>query len=124
MNGWGAASIFWRTARSVASTIRRPPVFGAIIHLGVCFDLLGGRFTTYLGRLYPRFFTAVEARGLPLPENQALPGQRRPLVLRKRDCAVLNWVVPFAEAELGFRFHTVRGVFQEGKPAFKGSAVR
>jgi len=104
--------------------IRQPSVLGAIIHSGVCFDLLDVRFTTYLGRLYPKFLAAMEDRGLPVPENEGLPGRERGLVLRKRDCAVLNWVIPFAEAEQGVRFQTVRCVFQEGKPAFEGSAVR
>jgi hypothetical protein len=44
--------------------------------------------------------------------------------LRKGDCAALNWAIPFAEAEQGVRFQTVRGVFQEGKPVFRGSAVK
>jgi hypothetical protein len=104
--------------------IRQPAVLGAIIHSGVCFDLLDVRFTTYLGRLYPKFLEAMEARGFPVPENEDPPGHRRGLVLRKRDCAVLNWVIPFAEAEQGVRFQTVRCMFQEGKPAFQGSAVR
>jgi hypothetical protein len=104
--------------------IRQPAVLGAIIHLGVCFDLLDVRFTSYLGQLYPRFLMAMAARRRPVPENEPLPGQQRPMILRKLDCAVLNWVIPFAEAEQGFRFHTVRGVFQEGKAAFRGSAVK
>src|SRR5260370_25805137 len=66
--------------------IRQPAVLGAIIHSGVCFDLLDVRFTTYLGRLYPKFLAAMEARGPPVPENVDLPGRERGWVLRKRDC--------------------------------------
>ncbi|HWX18467.1 MAG TPA: hypothetical protein VN578_01050 [Candidatus Binatia bacterium] len=104
--------------------IRQPAVLGAIIHLSTCFDLLDVRFTNYLGQLYPKFLAAMQARGLTVPENEGLPDGGRGLVLRKRDCAVTNWAIPFAEAEQGVRFQTVRGVFQEGKPAFKGSAIK
>src|SRR5258708_347647 len=73
--------------------IRHPTVLGAIIHLGVCFDLLDVRFTNYLRQAYADFLIAMERQTLAVPENQGLRGGGRDLVLRKRDCAVLNWVI-------------------------------
>ena len=57
--------------------IRQPAVLGAIIHSGVCFDLLDVRFTTYLGQLYPKFLEAMEARGVPVPANEDPPDHLR-----------------------------------------------
>ena len=104
--------------------IREPVVLGAIIHLGVCFDLLDVRFTSYLGQVYPDFLKAMARQHLAVPENEGVRGDRIDFPLRKRDCAVLNWVIPFAEAEQKIKFQTVRSVFQEGKSAFEGSAIR
>ena len=99
-------------------------MLGAIIHLGVCFDLLDLRFTTYLAEVYPDFLLSMREQGLPVPSNEGVGEDRSELVLRKRDCAMLNWAVPFAESQRKDRFHTVRGVFQEGASAFEGSAIR
>jgi hypothetical protein len=104
--------------------IRDPAVLGAVIQLGVCFDLLDVRFTEYLGQAYRLFRALVKRQGKRVPRNTGRPGERKELVLRRRDCAVLNWAIPELERERGLRFDSVRGVFQEGATAFPGSAIR
>lgn len=103
--------------------IKEPAVLGGLIHLGICFDLLDVRFTEYLRELFPIFKKTMEDQGAPMPKNEGLPGNPKELVLRKLDCALLNWAIPVLEAETGQKFHTVRGVFQEGEPAYEGSAI-
>ena len=57
-------------------------------------------------------------------DNKLDPGSvERDLVRRKLDCAMLNWAIPVIEKELGVQFQTVRGVFQEGIPAYPGSGI-
>ncbi len=103
--------------------IREPAVLGGLIHLGFCFDLLDVRFTDYLRELFPMFRKTMTNRGVPMPRNEGLPGNPEELVLRKLDCALLNWAIPILEAQAGQKFHTVRGVFQEGEPAYEGSSI-
>lgn len=110
-------------ARRRPQQIKTPAVLGAIIHLGVCFDLLDVRFTDKLAGLFPTFAQTLEAAGQPVPRNEPAHGTDRDLVRRKLDCAMLNWAIPEIEAGVGTLFQTVRGVFQEGVPAFAGSGI-
>ena len=52
----------------------------------------------------------------PLPENAG--------PFHRLDCAVLNFGLPLLERESANPYHSVRGVFQEGSPAFDGSEIR
>ena len=103
--------------------VKHPAAIGAHIHLGVCFDLLDVRFTTMLAELYPLFALTLKKQGAAMPRNAPAHGSDRDLVLRKLDCAMLNWAIPQIEKTLGVRFQTVRGVFQEGTPAYPGSGI-
>lgn len=103
--------------------IKEPAVLGAIIHLGVCFDLLDVRFTDQLASLYPAFDQTLRLAGQPVPQNEPAHGSDRDLVRRKLDCAMLNWAIPEIEKGMDHRFQTVRGVFQEGVPAYAGSGI-
>lgn len=93
--------------------IKVPAVIGAVIHLGNCFDLLDTRNTALLEHSFDAY--RQRAEGL-------LPKNRGPLHFL--DCAVFNYGLPKVEKTFGFNFQTVRGVFQEGPPAFEGSDVR
>jgi hypothetical protein len=118
-------ALHWATeiSKRRPERIKNPAVLGAVIHLGVCFDLLDVRFTTYLRDLYPIFEKTFKDQGEDLPRNEGVRGHSKELVLRKLDCAMLNWAIPFVEARAKRTFHTVRGVFQEGDPAFDGSGI-
>lgn len=103
--------------------VKKPAVIGAHIHLGVCFDLLDVRFTAMLADLYPLFESTLKKQGAAIPENEPAHETDRDLVRRKLDCAMLNWAIPQIEKALQVRFQTVRGVFQEGIPAYPGSGI-
>jgi len=109
-----------RTGRGV----HEPTILGAIVHLGNCFDLLDTAFTELLGRMFPIYRQACQAARLPLPRNLPVSGEAFGDVVRRHlDCAVLNWVLDSCERAERRRFHTVRGAFTEGVPAFPGSKV-
>lgn len=103
--------------------VKEPAVIGAHIHLGVCFDLLDIRFTDMLVKLHPLFEKTFKEQGIPMPQNEPAHGHDQDLVRRKLDCAMLNWAIPEIEKELHVHFQTVRGVFQEGIPAYPGSKI-
>jgi len=110
-------------ARRAPGKIRSPSVVGAYINLGQCFDLLDTANTRLLEAMYPEFARFIRKSGKPMPKNMAAPGTRqRDRVLRKLDCAVVNWVLDeFAQG--GRNYQTIRGVFVEGKRAYPGGGI-
>jgi hypothetical protein len=99
--------------------IRHPSVIGAIIDLGKCFDLLDVQYPLILSDYHSPLVTALEKRGIGYQRTLPLMSGDHDLLLRKLDCAVIN----FAISALGNEFDTVRGVFQEGGPAFENSRI-
>ena len=91
-----------------------------MIHLGRCFDLLDTRYTKELGRNYDSLRENLEQSGQRIPENTG--GQDS--LVRKLDCAMINWTLTALSAMGGPVFQSVRGVFQEGGAAYEGSSIR
>ena len=115
----------WKQKRG---ELGEPAVLGAYIHLGRCFDLTDTWATSELGRYYDGLAADVAAAGLEVPENRAGGPGDFDLVLRYRDCAVLNRSLSRLDGKLagpeGVYFQTVRGVFVEGDPAYAGAGMR
>jgi len=115
-------------AREVAQRrpdrIQKPAVLGAILNLGQCFDFLDLRFTRHLASIYPRFVQDFEQDDIRPPTNSGLSGHGEDHVLRRLDCAVINWAIDSWEKAETTRFDSVPGVFQEGGPAYVGSGIR
>jgi hypothetical protein len=104
--------------------VKNPAVLGAFINLGNCFDLLDTNHTRLLADLFPLYRQACETTGTRLPTNGSPASQASSdLVLRRLDCAVINWCLDFLEKEEKQHYHTVRGLFSEGKPVFEGSSI-
>lgn len=86
--------------------------------------LLDVKFTRELQRVSERFIAKFEAEGGHLPKNQGFKGGAYDWLKRHLDCFVLNNTLPIIEASLDCEFDTVRGVFQEGEPIFKGAGLK
>lgn len=114
----------WKAGRG---ELAEPAVLGAVIHLGRCFDLADRWATDRLRDLGAELLGALRARELPLPRNRPAGPRDFDLVLRDRDCAVVNYAMQAYDAALGGgrpHFETVRGVFVEGGPAFEGAGIQ
>lgn len=111
-------------AKRKNSSIKEPAVIGAVIQLGTCFDLLDVRFTHELAKMAEVIRARVEVSGQRLPKNQPVTRGDFDWLKRHLDCFVLNNAIPEIERSLGCVFDTVRGVFQEGEPVFKGAGLR
>jgi hypothetical protein len=111
-------------ARRKGSRIQEPAVLGAVIQLGNCFDLLDVRFTRELARSASRIIETADELGISLPRNQSASRRDYDWLKRHLDCFILNNSLPEIERTLQTSFDTVRGVFQEGEPAFKGAGLR
>jgi hypothetical protein len=103
--------------------LREPAVLGALIQLGNCFDLLDTNYTRTLKLSWPRFETLLSKESKPIPKNKPSHPDDKDAALRLLDCAMVNWTLSEAENKMGVRFDTVRGVFQEGDPAFPDSYI-
>ncbi|HBJ83330.1 MAG TPA: hypothetical protein DDZ88_05545 [Verrucomicrobiales bacterium] len=116
----------WATQQSKrkGSKIKHPAVLGAVIQLGNCFDLLDIQFTQHLAESAQGIEVALALQGASMPENQMVGLHDFDWLRRERDCFVINQSIPAIEATTDCLFQTVRGVFQEGEPAFKGAGIK
>ncbi|MCW1925418.1 hypothetical protein OKA05_22850 [Luteolibacter arcticus] len=109
----------WAKEKQSRGEIENPAVVGALIQLGICFDLLDTHYTRILGPAFKELETVMEETGGVIPENRGGDD----LLRRERDCMVLNWTLERLKRN-GQEFHTVRGMFPEGAKAFEGSGIR
>jgi hypothetical protein len=119
-----ARALEWAKQQKKRGKIDKPAVLGAVLHLGQCFDLLDADYTDLLGRAYPDFCETMKKAGKPVPDNEPLDSADDDRLLRKLDCAVVNWTIEQLEKNGAIRFHSVRGVFQEGDTVFPDSGIR
>jgi hypothetical protein len=121
-----ARAMEWATqqAKRKGSEIKHPTVLGAVIQLGNCFDLLDVRFTQTLSESAQQLEQAITAQGGSLPTNQSIGTHDFDWLRRDRDSFVLNYVIPAIEKTESITYQTVRGVFQEGQPAFNGAGIK
>lgn len=96
------------------SSIKEPAVVGAVIDLGFCFNLTNRAYTDYLKVGYEMLKLSCEQKGIPLPENRNVDGNKD-LLLRDLDCAVVNTLIKLSyRGKIVKPYDTVRGVFTEG----------
>ena len=102
--------------RFTRAKIRDPFVVGAIVDLRFCLDLLEAESIAVVARGHKRLRESCEAAGLTLPVNRRINGE---LILRRLDCAVINYVHLLREQEGESAFDSVRAPFIEGSPLYK-----
>lgn len=127
----GGGIYFWehgfRRALEWAQGYRKDPfVLGAYLHLGRCLDLTDTWATARLAETHQALKQLLRRQGLKLPKNRkgrgAGNGDR---LVRSLDCAVINLFNDQEDqAKGGTCYQSVRGVFEEGKPAFPGACIR
>jgi hypothetical protein len=114
----------WEWARDRKYPV--PFVVGAVIDLGECLDLTLRENHEYLKVAFADLKRVQREAGSRLPANK--DGSRVPKrnkLLRYLDCAVithLHHIIDDAVSGSGLpRFDTVRGLFEEGQPTFRGA---
>lgn len=112
----------WKVKRG---DYKKPFVVGAVIDLGNCLDLMSRSDLEVLIEAYAGLDKTRKESGIlePLPENRRVGDDDEDMLLRFRDCAVIRHLHRVMDAA-GEPFHTVRGLFTEGKPLFPGSGFR
>jgi hypothetical protein len=100
--------------------VERPAVVGALLQLGNCFDLMDTRCTNELENAFPHFLEMCESEGCPIPSNG---GRTQDRLLRRRDCAVINFCLDALQRNGDLAYDSVRCGFREGAPVFDGSGI-
>ena len=106
-----------RDTRTTQGTIKEPFVLGAIINLGLCFNLLDSDAISELKLAYQFFNEAISSSGAKPPENKSGPDRRA----RFLDCAVIKAMQELREQEKLPAYDTIRGAFWEGGELYPGA---
>lgn len=107
---------FAEEKKSRKQDVKTPFAVGAVVDLGQCLDLTTTDSIQYLRAAHLSLRATVSARGLPLPVNGPKSWERF------LDCAVIRRLHRIIKDRSYPPIDTVRGVFQEGKPMYPGSA--
>jgi hypothetical protein len=107
--------------------VQKIAVLGAYLHLGRCFDLTDLWATQRLESYYHMLKESMDEPGFSMPENRPTGKDDHDLLLRNLDCAVINLAMADLDQRYAgakqYYYQTVRGVFQEGLPAYPGARI-
>jgi hypothetical protein len=115
----------WAIARTnrknrTQGTSLEPDVVGAVVDLGYCLDLMSSNGAKAVAGAYKNLHEVLLASGNAIPENSG--GEDR--LVRKLDCAVINFLHSVRSASGQISFDTVRGLFPEGQELYPDSGFR
>ena len=99
--------------------ITEPAIIGAVINLGYCLNMLDSKFTEIIRKGYQEMTAALQQAGNAIPKNHKRSGSND-ILLRKLDCAVINFVHITRDRETLQPFDSVRAAFIEGYPIYNG----
>lgn len=100
--------------------IEIPAVIGAVIDLGYCLNLLERNSIERLAIAYKGLKKSLKSSGLPMPQNLRPLGEEYDVLLRKLDCAVIEYV---HHINPGRPYDSVRAAFWEGEPAYPDAGI-
>lgn len=100
-----------------SEVIQEPAVIGAIINLGPCLNLLDAKAINLVKETNSLYEEICADNNLPIAQNKA-GGSAKDLLLRYRDCAVIELLHVSRESKKEPPFMSVRGMFTEGQPLY------
>jgi len=103
--------------------VRDPAVVGAVLNLGLCFDLLDFENLSYLRFAHKKLKQVCERNNIELPTN-TFGGSDGDLLVRELDCAVIEWAHRLRAEKNLLEFDSVRSVFWEGKTLYQNAGFR
>lgn len=104
--------------------IIEPFVMGAVINPGFCLDLSCRDGLALLRDGYDEFQAFMNAAEAPMPINETGLHQVTDLLIRKLDCAVLQFIHKRREEDKCQSFDTVRSPFWEGKELYPNAGFK
>lgn len=125
----------WAWQKYEKNYIKRPAVVGALLDLRNCCDFSDQRYLDLFKSYHQDMVENRVIQGRDMPVNYAPKGTlQKDMVARNLDCAVveymheeMKWLHDFGVPEKFNHktkpFDSVRGLFTEGQPVFKGSGI-
>jgi hypothetical protein len=112
----------WATQKASSGAYSEPFVVGAIIELGNCLDLITRKYVPLIQTSYRMLKNQIDATGETMSVNSDARGDKNAdKLVRKLDCAVINYVHETAKKAALPAFDTVRGLFPEGNEIYEGA---
>lgn len=99
-----------------------PYVVGAFLDPGLCLNLTDYGAAPQIREAYELFADTCRKADHPLPQNAV--HKTGTVLVRKLDCAVINYLHELRADNDDSAFDTVYGVFEEGAPLFADSALK
>lgn len=106
--------------KKAAGSIKTPAVVGAIIDLGSCCNLFDSASLTEMAASHELLKWSQDRAGTALPKNS---GQDRDRLLRRLDCAVIEYMHRLREVQDLAAYDTVRAAFAEGAELYPGAGL-
>lgn len=103
--------------RNKRNPIKEPAVLGAVINLGFCLDLMENQSLSLLKQTYDLYSETSTELGFQVPQNKKIADEKD-LLIRKLDCAVIQFLHKMRELNKKKPYDAVRGVFVEGKDLY------
>jgi len=121
----------WAEQRRLQGKIKASGVIGAVIDLRQCLDLLTREGQGHIRNAYEMMVELHTLIGFEIPENSKAFGGDSDRLLRKLDCAVIQYLHAAMDVDedggegesagpIPF-YDTVRGMFTEGDPIYPGA---
>jgi hypothetical protein len=105
------------------SAVETPAVIGAVIDLGYCLNLLDEKSIRLVAEANGLYVNACQVDSVEPLENRD-SGSSTDLLLRYRDCAVIEMLHAARDQAEATNFDSVRGMFSEGEPLYPHAGFR
>ena len=110
----------WALEQKARDKIKIPYVIGAVVDLGFCLDLTTSNGIQAIESSYKNLKLSIDEANFKLPSNSG--GKDR--LLRRLDCAVVNYLHTVREEDGEPPFDSVRGLFPEGQEIYPTSGFQ
>ena len=101
--------------------VKKPFVVGAVIDLGNCLDLLEAESIRLVKETHDELQHLLTTLDTPMPVNAGAHPDR---VIRRLDCAVINYLHNTRSEKGQAAFDSVRAAFMEGEPLYPEAGFR
>ncbi len=106
------------------SKIEKPAVIGAVIDLGLCLNLMEIKLLEEVKTAHEDLCAIFKQANEKMPENKGANDNSSDLLIRRLDCAVIQYLCASYSKKSGRGFDSVRGLFFEGPDLYPNAGFK
>ena len=114
------AKLLTKHPERASTPVNKPAVVGAVIDLGYCLNLLDEKSIQLVNGANEVYLATCAGKDVNPVENRNT-GSSKDLLLRYRDCAVVESLHTYRKEAKTTEFDSARGMFTEGKPLYENA---